>query len=63
VAAVRKVLELAEAPMRVSEIHAATETLLGAPIAYSSVKEALSAHTRSSNQGFRRTGHGCYEVS
>jgi hypothetical protein len=49
--------------MRVSEIHATVEQLLGEPVSYSSVKEALSAHTRDGDRRFRRTRHGCYESS
>ena len=48
--------------MRISEIHTAVEQLLGEPISYSSVKEALSAHTRGRGQRFRRTCRGCYEL-
>jgi hypothetical protein len=46
----------------VSEIHAAVEQLLGEPVAYSSVKEALSAHTRGGDRRFRRICRGCDEL-
>jgi hypothetical protein len=49
--------------MRVSEIHIAVEQLLGSPVAYSSVKEALSAHTRVADRRFKRLRHGYYELS
>ena len=61
-ATVTGVLGLASTPMRVSEIHTAVEQLLGEPISYSSVKEALSAHTRGRDQRFRRTRRGCCEL-
>jgi hypothetical protein len=61
--AVTSALELASAPMQVSEIHATAEQLLGEPVAYSSVKGVLSAHARSRDQRFRRTRRGCYELS
>jgi hypothetical protein len=48
--------------MRVREIHAAVEELLGAPVAYSAVKEALSAHARSSIPVVRRIRRGWYEL-
>ena len=48
--------------MRVSEIHAAVEELLGESVAYSSVKEALSAHARGGDRRFRNTRRGCYEL-
>jgi hypothetical protein len=48
--------------MRVSEIHAAVEQLLGEPVSYTSVKEALSAHTRDRDRRFRRPCRGCYEL-
>jgi hypothetical protein len=54
---------MAGTPMRVSEIHMAVEHLLGSPVAYSSVKDALSAHTRGADQRFRRIRRGCYELS
>jgi hypothetical protein len=62
-AAVGSALEVVGTPMRVSEIHRAVEHLLGSPVAYSSVKEALSAHTRGADRRFRRIRRGCYELS
>jgi hypothetical protein len=61
--AVTSALADAAQPMRVSEIHVAVEQLLGSPVAYSSVKEALSAHTRGADRRFTRIRRGCYELS
>jgi hypothetical protein len=49
--------------MRVCEIHMAVKQLLGSPVAYSSVKEALSAHTRGADRRFTRLRRGYYELS
>jgi hypothetical protein len=59
-AAVTSVLATAVEPRRVRDIHTAVEELLGEPVPYSSVKDALSAHTERSDQRFRRTRRGCY---
>lgn len=42
--AVTNVLEQAGRPLRVRDVHASVEELLGAPIPFSSVNEALSTH-------------------
>lgn len=49
-------------PMRVRDIPAIVEKSLGRPVAYSSVKETLSAHTRGANRRFRRTRRGHYKL-
>ena len=59
--AVTNVLERAERPLRVRDIHARAEELLGAAIPFSSVNEALSTHTSGRNQRFRRLRYGVYE--
>jgi hypothetical protein len=61
-AAVTSALELAGTAMRVGEIHAAVEQLLGEAVFYSSVKEALSAHARDRDRRFRRVRRGWYEL-
>jgi len=61
-AAVTSLLATAAEPMRVRDIHTAVEELFGAHVAYSSVKDALSAHTRGPDQRFRRNRHGYYQL-
>jgi hypothetical protein len=50
-------------PMRVREICAAVEELLGERVPDSSVKDALSAHSGRADHRFRRTRRGCYELA
>jgi hypothetical protein len=59
--AVTTVLEGAGRPLRVRDIQAGVEKLLGEPIPFSSVNEALSTHTGGRNQRFRRLRYGVYE--
>ncbi len=56
------VLELADRPLRASEIHAAANTLLGRPLRWSSVKGTLSAYTLDGDRRFNRIRHGVYEL-
>jgi hypothetical protein len=56
--AVTNVLERARRPLRVRDIHAAVEKLLAAPIPFSSVNEALSAHVSGKDQRFHRVRYG-----
>jgi hypothetical protein len=62
-AAVTRVLKQASTPVRAGEIHMVVEELLGERVAYSTVKDALSAHSGRDDHRFRRTRHGCYELS
>ena len=62
-ASVTTVLEGAGQPMFVREIHAAVEERLGEPVPFSSVKDALSAHTHRRNGRFRRIHRGCYDLT
>jgi len=55
------ILERARQPLRVRDIHAAVEVLLGDPVPFSSVNEALSTHTSGRDQRFRRVRYGVYE--
>jgi hypothetical protein len=57
------VLELADRQMRVCEIHAAANGLLGAPLRWRSVKGILSAYTIGGDRRFRRERHGLYELA
>ena len=52
--AATNVLERAGRPLRVRDVHARVEELLGAPIPFSSVNEALSTHASGRHQRFRR---------
>src|SRR5438132_3732475 len=58
-AAVTSVIEQAERPLRVREVHAAVEELLGARVPFSSVNEALSTHA-GPEERFCRLGYGVY---
>jgi hypothetical protein len=58
--AVTDVLERAGRPLRVRDIHTRVEGLLGAPIPFSSVNEALSTHA-GLDQRFRRLRYGVYD--
>jgi hypothetical protein len=60
---VTSVLENAAKPLRVRGIHSVVEDRLGEPVPYSSVKDALSAHTGRGDYRFRRSRRGCYELS
>jgi hypothetical protein len=62
-AAVTTDLETAAEPMRVQDIHRIVEDLIGEPVPYSSVKDALATHARGSDRRFRRTRPGRYELS
>jgi len=57
---VKNVLEEARRPLRVRDVHAAVEQLLGTPIPFSSVNEALSTHTNGPGAHFRRVRYGVY---
>jgi len=60
-ASVTTVLERADQPMRVRDIHQAVEHCIGEPVPQASVREALSAHTIRGDRRFRRIHRGCYE--
>jgi hypothetical protein len=62
-AAVTSVLGAAADPLRVRAIHAAVEGLLGERVPYSTVKDALSAHSGRGDRRFCRTRGGCYELA
>jgi hypothetical protein len=51
------VLELAGEPMRVREIHAAAEQLLGQPLRWTSVKGELAGYASGPERRFRRVRH------
>ena len=61
-ATVTDVLGLVGKPMSTSEVHAAVEAVLADAVPYSSVKEALSAHSRGGDRRFRRVRRGWYET-
>jgi hypothetical protein len=60
-ASVTTVLERADQPMWLQEIHTALEQLLGEQVSRSSVREALSARAVSRDRRFRRIRRGWYE--
>jgi len=60
--AVTNALEDARQPLRVRDVHARVEELLGEPIPFSSVNEALSTHA-GHDQLFRRLRYGVYGLS
>ena len=60
VGAINSVLELADGPMRVREIHAAAEELHGGPIKWTSVKDTLATHATGTRPRFERASRGWY---
>jgi hypothetical protein len=61
--AVTTVLELADRPLRVREVHAAIEEMYGERVPFSSVNEALSTHARCDRGRFRRVRYGTYAMA
>jgi len=59
--AATSVLKQAGQPLRVRDVHAGVEELLGGPIPFSSVNEALSTHAGGPDQPFRHLRYGVYE--
>jgi hypothetical protein len=59
--AVTNALQRAGGPLRVRDVHSAVEALLGAPIPFSSVSEALSTHSGGRDRRFSRVRYGVYE--
>jgi hypothetical protein len=57
---VTSVIEQAERPLRLREVHAAVEELLGARVPFSCVNEALSTHA-GREERFCRLRYGVYE--
>jgi len=60
--AATRVLERAGRPLRVRDVRAEVEELIGAPVPFSSVNEALSTHA-GPDQRFRRLRYGVYGLS
>ena len=58
---VKHVLREAGKPLRVSEIHAACERVLGRPVVYSTVKDCLREKRRMTPL-FMKVRHGVYEL-
>jgi hypothetical protein len=52
-----------EEPMRAKEIHDAVEALLGEPVGWSSVKQALASHASGSSPRFVRIARGRYRLA
>ena len=61
--AVVQVLADREEPMRAKDIHAAVEALLGASVAWSSVKAALAANVSGTSPRFVRVARGRYVLA
>jgi hypothetical protein len=59
---VSRVLEQAERPMRVSEIHVAASELAGRSLRRSSVKGVLAAYAVGGDRRFARARRGVYEM-
>ena len=56
------VLERAECPMSVREIHAAAEQLAGEPLLWKSVKAALAVNAEDEEARFERVKRGYYRI-
>jgi hypothetical protein len=52
--AIKQVLAEQGGPMQAKEIHVAVEALLGEPVAWSSVKDALATHVSGASPCFMR---------
>ena len=61
--AVTSVLEGAVMPLRYIEVKAEVEAVLGEAVPASTVKQALSAHSRSEGARFERVSRGRYRMS
>jgi hypothetical protein len=61
--AIVKVLADRGEPMRATEIHAAVEALIGEPIGWSSVKQALATHVGGPSPHFVRIARGRYMLA
>ena len=59
--AVSHVLEVANGPLHVGEIHSAAEEFAGQPLLRTSVKAALAAGAACQRPAFRRVRHGVYQ--
>jgi hypothetical protein len=60
---ITRVLEQADRPMRVREIHAVAKHLAGQPLLRSSVKGTLAACSSGDHPRFRRVSRGVYQLS
>lgn len=63
VAAIMKVLADRDEPMRAKEIHIAVEGLIGGPVRWGSVKQALASHVSGPSPVFVRIGRGRYVLA
>lgn len=50
-------------PMQAKDIHAAVEALVGEPVAWSSVKDALASNATGTSRRFVRVGYGRYRLA
>lgn len=60
---VEQVLADQEAPMRAKEIHAAVEALIGEPVGWGSVKQALASNVSGPSPRFVRVARGRYVLA
>jgi hypothetical protein len=60
--AVTHVLESSPEPMQAIAIHAAVEEILGEPVVWSTVKNALASNVGGKAARFERVGRGRYQV-
>ena len=58
--AVRRVLAVADGPLRARENPAAAEELAGMPLAWNTVKDCLHKNARRADSPIERVGHGRY---
>lgn len=63
VKAVVNVLTNREEPMRAKDIHVAVEALVGEPVSWSSVKQALASHVSGPSPLFVRIARGRYTLA
>jgi hypothetical protein len=58
-----EVLAQRQEPMRVKDIHAAVESIIGEPVGRSAVKNALASHARGPSARFVRVARGRYVLA
>ena len=62
-AAVLQILTLSAVPIRLREVHQASEELLGRQVPYTTIKDCVHKHSRGADQELMRVRRGLYEAS
>ena len=62
-AAVLQILTLSAVPIRLREVHQASEELLGRQVPYTTIKDCVHKHSRGADQELMRVRRGLYEAN